>query len=595
VEELTKAVIESGLLSDRGDRYVLEGPLPALAIPATLHDSLMTRLDRLAPAKEVAQLAACIGRHFSYELIAAVSALPALELDRPLADLTAAELVFSSGAPPDTTYIFKHALLQEAAYQRLLKSRRQQLHARIAAALEELFPGVAEGQPDILARHCTEAGLIEKAVAYLHRAAQYSIARRAMAEAITQLQHGQDLLDKLPDDLARRRLELQLQTALGVPLMAARGMGVPEVEKVYVRARQFCHELGDAPQLFSVLFGLWWFYELKADLSSALELAKQLLALARRGDEASQLVQAHRALACTYFWLGEFVSAQPHFEQTMAHYDTAAHRSLALKYGQEPGVLCQGFASHNLLFLGFPDRALATMNAALSLASEVAQPFSVAFALDHRTWLHQYRREVTATREAAEADMRFSSEQGLQFFVAHGAILHGWALAEEGDGAAGIESMRQGLAVHASTGVLVTRPYWLYLLAGVSGRNTDAEGGLRLLDEASTLVRDQHLWDAELHRLGGELLLLPGAPTPHQACDPTSRAELCFRQALEIARSQQSKSLELRAGSSLARLWAQNGRREEARDLLTPIYGWFTEGFGTPDLRDAKALLETLQ
>jgi predicted ATPase len=402
-------------------------------------------------------------------------------------------------------------------------------------------------------------------------------------------------LDKLPDDLERRRLELDLQTAIGVPLMAARGMGVPEVEKAYARARQLCQEVGEAPQLFSVLFGLWWSYELKADLSSALELAKQLLEMAGRGNEAAQFMQAHRALACTYFWLGEFASAQPHFDQARAYYDTREHRSLAFKYGQEPGVLSQGFASHNLWFLGFPDRALRTMNEALSLASEVAHPFSLAFALDHRTWLHQYRREVTVTLDEAEADTRFSREQGLQMFMAQGAIMHGWALAEEGDGATGIVMMRQGLVLHASTGVIVSQPYWLYLLAWARGHNGDIEGGLRLLDEASTKVRDQHLWDAELHRLRGELLLLAGAPTPHEAGDRVSRAELCFRQALEIARSQQSKSLELRAGSSLARLWAQNGKRVEARDLLAPIYGWFTEGFGTPDLRDAEALLETLQ
>ena len=233
------------------------------------------------------------------------------------------------------------------------------------------------------------------------------------------------------------------------------------------------------------------------------------------------------------------------------------------------------------------------MNEALSLASEVGHPFSLAFALDHRAWLHQYRREVTETREGAETDMRFSREQGLQMFAAQGAILHGWALAEEGDGTAGIVSMRQGLAVHASTGAPLSRPYWLYLLSGVCGHDGDAEGGLRLLDEALTMLRDQHLWDAELHRLRGELLLLTPAPT--EASDLLSQAELCFRQALEIARAQQSKSLELRAGSSLARFWAQNGKRVEACDLLAPIYGWFTEGFGTPDLRDAEALLETLQ
>jgi class 3 adenylate cyclase/tetratricopeptide (TPR) repeat protein len=583
VEEVTRLLLERG---EQGD---------VQAIPPTLQQSLAARLDRLGSAREVAQIGAVLGRDFAYALLRDVAELDEPVLQASLDRLADADLLFVEGAPPQASYRFKHALIQDAAYESLLKSRRQRLHARVAWALEELFPDVGEAQPDILARHCTEAGLIEKAIVYLHRAAQYSIARWAMAEAITQLQRGLNLLDKLPDNLERRRLELDLQAAIGVPLMAVRGMGVPEVEKAYARARQLCQDVGEAPQLFSVIFGLWWFYELRADLSSALELANQLLELARRGNEAAQLMQAHRALACTYFWLGEFTSAQPHFEQAMAHYDSAEHGSLALKYGQEPGVLSQGFASHNLWFLGFPDRALATMNAALSLASEVAHPLTLAFALDHLTWLHQYRREAAETRKGAETDMRFSSEQGLLFFNAHGTILHGWALAGEGDGAAGIASMRQGLAVQASTGVLLSRPYWLYLLSEVRAHSGDAEGGLRLLDEALTVLRDQHLWDAEFHRLRGELLLLTGAPTPHEACDRVSRAEMCFCQALEIARSQQSKSLELRAGSSLARLWAQNGKRVEARDLLAAIYGWFTEGFGTPDLRDAKALLETLQ
>jgi predicted ATPase len=292
--------------------------------------------------------------------------------------------------------------------------------------------------------------------------------------------------------------------------------------------------------------------------------------------------------------LGEFASAQPHFERAMANYDTSKHRSLAFKYGQEPGVLSQGFASHNLWFLGFPDRALTTMNESLSLASEVDHPFSLAFALDHRTWLHQYRREVIETREGAKADMHFSSEQGLNLFRAQGAILHGWALAHHGDSAAGTVTMRQGLEVHASTGVLVSRPYWLCLLASARGHDGDAEDGLRLLDEASTMIRDQHLWDAEMHRLRGELLLLTRSRTAYKASDPVSQAEVCFRQAIKIARSQQSKSLELRAGLSLARLWADNGKNTEARDLLAPIYGWFTEGFGTPDLKEAKALLSDL-
>ena len=595
VEELTKAVLESDLLADKGNRYELKGPLPPLAIPATLHDSLMTRLDRLAPAKVVAQLAACIGREFSHVLISAVAALTPTELDRALGELVAAELVFASGAPPDAVYIFKHALVQDAAYQSLLKSQRLQLHARIGAVLEEQFPELVETQPDILARHFTEAGLIEKAVVYLYRAARHSVARWAMAEAITQLKLGLEMLPGLPDELARHRHELDFQTALGVPLMATRGMGHADVERAYARARKLCFELGESPQLFSVLFGLWWFYELNANLSTALELAKQLLDIAERENDSARLMQAHRALGCTYFWLGEFASAQPHFDNAIGLYDPQQHRSLAFTYGQEPGVLAYGFAAHNLWFLGYPDRALKVMNQALSLAREAAHPFSLAFALDHLTWLHQYRLEPTEALELAKADIEFSTEQGLQFFLAQGTILHGWALAEAGDDQAGTAQIQQGLVILQATGVRSTRPYWVLLLAWLHAKRGKVKETLRLCDEASAPLGDQHLWDAELHRVRGELILLGHALQTLEVGGSVTDAEICFRQAIVIARKQHAKSLELRAGASLARLWAAEGRRIEARELLLPIYQSFTEGFETPDIREAAVLLDSLQ
>jgi class 3 adenylate cyclase/predicted ATPase len=608
VEELTKAVLESGLLTERGDHYELVGPLPPLAIPSTLQDSLMARLDRLAPIKEVAQLAACIGREFSHELIAAVAALPAPELDRALAELISAELVFPRGAPPDATYSFKHALVQDAAYQSLLKSRRQQLHARIGTVLEERFPEVAEARPEVLARHCAEAGLAGKAIAYSHRAARQAIARSAMTEAIAQLHQALEILPGLPDDVVRRRQELELQTTLGVPLIAIRGMAAPEVERAYARARELCLHVGEAPQLSSVLFGLWWFYEVRADLRAAHEVAERLLDMARRGEAPADLLQAHRAMGHTLLWMGEFAPALAHFERAIALYDPRQHRSLAFTAGQEPGVLARGFASHVLWYLGYPDRALATMREALSLAREVAHPFSLAFALDHAAWLHQYRRETAATWEGAEEDVGFSGEQGFPFFLAQGTILRGWALAEQERAAEGIAQMRQGLAGHEATGALLIRPYWFSLLARAYGRSGRAEDGLRVLSEALAMTHDQHVWEAELHRLKGELLLArpSGADDADAAAIPTDapvaapagppvEAEVCFRHALDVARGQQARSLELRAGTSLARLWEGQGKRAEARELLAPIYGWFTEGFDTSDLREAKALLDALR
>jgi class 3 adenylate cyclase/predicted ATPase len=605
IEELTKAVLESGLLAEQGDRYTHEGSLPALAIPATLHDSLMARLDRLAPVKTLAQIAACIGREFSYQLLAVVTELRAPDLDRALAELTAAQLVYRRGAPPDVTYSFKHALVQDAAYQSLIKSQRQRLHAKIGTVLEERFPEVAKTQPEALARHYAEGGMTERAIEFLQLAAQQAVARSAMTEAIVQLRQGLAMLDALPDDAARQRRELELQLTLGVPLIASRGMADPEVEQAYTRARQLCIQLGDAPQLFAVLFGLWWFYEVKANLRAARGTANQLLDIAGKEGDPAHLLQAHRTMGHTNLWLGEFVSAHAHFEQAMTLYDPQQHRALAFTSGQEPGVLSRGFAAHVLWYLGFPDRALEMMDAALSLARDVAHPFSLAFALDHSAWLRQYRRETEQTRTLAEADIKFSEEQGFPFFWAHGTILRAWALAHQGQDTEAVAQMRLGLARHEATGALLVRPYWLSLLAWAQSKSGQTEVGLRTLDKALALMKDQRVWGAELHRLKGELTLIrpddeharttpPLLPVVTVAGQPISEAEVCFRQAIDIARQQQARSLELRAAMSLARLWTGEGKSKEARDLLAPVYGWFTEGFDTPDLREARTLLDAV-
>jgi predicted ATPase len=383
-------------------------------------------------------------------------------------------------------------------------------------------------------------------------------------------------------------------------------MGAPEVERAYARARELCLQVGDAPQLSSVLLGLWWFYEVRADLRAAHEVAGQLLDMNRRGANPAHLIQAHRAMGHTLLWLGEFASAHAHFDQAIACYDPQQHRSLAFTSGQEPGVLARGFAAHVLWYLGYPDRALKTMHEALSLGREVGHPFSLAFALDHTAWLHQYRREATETSEWAEADTTFSGEHGFPFFLAQGTILRGWALAEQGQDTEGITQIAQGLAAHQATGALLVRPYWVSLLAWAHGKSGRVEDGLRVLDEAFAMTHDQHVWEAELRRLRGELLLVRAsgqddarttpidAPLVTEASQPITQAELCFLQAIDIARGQHARSLELRAAASLARLWDNQGRRNEARDLLAPIYGWFTEGFDTADLKDAKALLDQL-
>jgi TOMM system kinase/cyclase fusion protein len=589
VEELTKMVLESGLLEEREEHYALTGPLPPLAIPATLQDSLMARLDRLATVKSLAQLGATLGREFSYDLLQAVSPWDEATLQRGLHQLVAAEFLYQRGLPPQATYLFKHALIQEAAYQSLLRSTRQRHHQRIAQVLESRFPELGDTQPELLAHHYTEAGLSEQAMGYWQQAGQRAIERSAHVEAVAHLAKGLKVLQTLPDTPERAQQELVLQTTLGPALMATKGFAAPEVERVYARARELCRHMADTPQLFPVLWGLWLFYEVRGELQTARELAAQFLTLAQRQREPSLLLQAHRTMGQTLLWLGELTPARTYLEEGIALYDAQQHRALAFQYGQDPGVGLRNFAAHVLWYLGYPDQALKTMDEALSLARELSHPFSLAPTLDHSAWLHQYRREGPLTQGRAEADMALSREQRFAFFLAQGTIMHGWALAEQGQVTEGMAQIRAGLAALQVTGAELTRPYWLALLAEACGNTGEVEEGLHLLTEALAAAQKHgsHVWDPELHRLTGELLLRQAVSNPEEA-------ETCFRQALGVARQQQAKSLELRVAMSLSRLWQRQGKRDEARELLAPIYGWFTEGFDTADLRDAKALLDEL-
>jgi predicted ATPase len=589
VEELTKMVLESGLLQEREQGYELSGPLPPLAIPATLHDSLMARLDRLAAVKGLAQLGATLGREFSYELLQAVSPWDEDTLQRGLQQLVEAEFLYQQGLPPHATYLFKHALIQDAAYQSLLRSTRQQYHQRVAEVLEERFPEICETQPELLAHHYTQAGMLAQAIPYWQRAGQRTIERSANVEAISHLSKGLELLATLPDTPERTQQELTLHTALGGPLSITKGFAAPEVERVYARARALCRQVGETPQLFSVLSGLFFFYEVRGELQTARELAEQLLSLAQRQQDPALLLQAHRAMGQTIFWQGELARAREYLEQGIAIYDPQRHRFLAFRYSQDPGVGLRMFAAQVLWHLGYPDQAMERMQEALALARELSHPFSLASALDHAAWLHQYRREERLTQEQAEADIVLSREQGFSFFLAHGTILHGWALAPQGRRVEGITQMHQGMATWRAMGVALLLPWDHTLLAEAYGESGQSEEGLRLLAEALATAHQQgaHLWEPELYRVKGELLLrqpVPDAP----------EAEACFRRAFDSARRQEAKSLELRVATSLSRLWQQQGKRAEARELLAPIYGWFTEGFDTADLQEAKALLEEL-
>jgi len=612
VEELTKMVLESELLKEKNGYYELTDPLPPLAIPATLHDSLMTRLDRLSTVKETAQLAATLGREFSYELLQAVSPLDETTLQRDLHRLVNAELFYQKGFPPQARYIFKHALIQDAAYQSLLKSKRQRYHQQVAQTLAERFPETAETQPELLAHHYTAAGLIPQAIPVWQRAGQNAMERSALIEASDHFAKGLELLKALPETSKRAQQELTLQIALGAPLMATRGYAAPEVEKVYARARELCHQVGETPQLFRVLLGLFAFYLVRAEFRTAHELGEQLLRLAQNGPNPARLLGAYQALGLASFYLGEFVSARKHLEQGVALYDPQKHSSHALRSGQDPGVICLCHMPWVLWYLGYPDQALQKSLEALALAQELSHPFSQVYALNYAAGLHQFRREWQATHERTETLITLSREQGFGQWVPQAIILRGWILAEQGQEKQGIAQMNQGLTAWRATGAEIGSSWFLALLAETYGKAGQGEEGLAVLAEALTMVNKtgERFYEAELYRLKGQLTLqreasgwrLETGPSSPQASSlkpqvprvVAQEAEGYLRKAIEIARQQQAKALELRAVMSLSQLWQSQGKKAEARHLLTEIAHWFSEGFDTPDLQEAKALLQEL-
>jgi predicted ATPase len=592
VEELTKMVLESGLLREGEERYELTGPLPPLAIPATLHDSLMARLDRLATVKDVAQLGATIGRTFAYELLQAVSPLDAATLQQGLRQLVEAELVYQRGGLPQATYTFKHALIQDAAYQSLLRSARQQYHQRIAQVLAEQFPETAETQPELLAHHYTEAGLIAPAISYWQRAGEHTIKRSAHMEAVGHFTKGLALLKTLADTSEHAQQELALQIALGAPLMALQGLSSPEVGKAYARARELCQQIRETSELIPVLVGLWRFYLSRGEHQTAHALAEQLFQLADSVQDPALLLEAHRPLGQTLFYMGEFAPACVYLNQAIALYDPQQHRSHVFRYGHDARVACLCHMIRALWCLGAPDDALQRGHEALTLAHELSHSQSLAFALFDTAMLHQFRREGPAVLERVEAVVTLSTEQGFPFWLAIATVLRGWVLAEREQAEVGIAQMHQGLSAYQAVGSELYRPYFLALLAEAYGKAGQAEHGLMALAEALAIVErtGERWWEAELHRLTGELLLAQAGGEKLSM----EEAETCLQQALDIARRQQAKSLELRAAMSLSRLWQRWGKRAAAHQMLAEIYGWFTEGFDTADLQEARALLEEL-
>jgi class 3 adenylate cyclase/predicted ATPase len=616
VEELVKMVLESGLVREEADCYVLTGPLPPLAIPATLQDSLMARLDRLGSAREVAQLGAMLGREFDYELIEAVSLMEQPTLQHELAQLVAAELVYQRGLPPRAHYSFKHTLIQETAYQSLLKSTRQHYHQRIALALAARFPETVETQPELLAHHYTEAGLATEAISYWLRAGQRAVERSANVEAIRHLTKGLEVLTGLSDTPERVQHELALHLALGPPLFMIKGQESLEVAEVYNRAHALCQQLGDSRQSFSVLMGLCTFYNAQGRLQTSRDLAEQSLALAQDVGDSVLLHEAHIMLGSILFTRGEFVSARTHLEQGLALRSSQQPRSVLLIRGADSEVVGAIWLAYVLWILGYPDQALAKSREALQLAQELSHAYTRALAFFFAAMLHQWRREVQCVQERLYVALSLSKEQGFPRWLTCSLMLQGWVLAQQGMVEDGIAQLQQGLTTWRDMGNELALPYYLAMLTEAYGKAGRTDEGLRVLAEAQAIAHKnaEHRFDAELLRLKGELLLQQGRErdsghiTPldtalmaeveregmTQALPLQTAAEICFHQGLNVARQQHAKSLELRVATSLSRLWQAQGKRAEAHQLLAESYGWFTDGFETADLQEAKALLDTL-
>jgi class 3 adenylate cyclase/predicted ATPase len=596
VEEMTKAVLEA---ENEGEakRTAAMVPSPALAVPASLHASLMARLDRLGPAKEVAQIGAAIGREFSHALLAAVVRKPEAELGSALDRLIAAGLLFRQGVPPHATYLFKHALVQDAAYGTLLREPRRALHARIAEALESQFAEIVERQPELLARHCTEAGVIEKAALLWGKAGQRSLARSALVEAVEQLTRALAQIAALPATPALRREQIKLQVALANALMHTKGYAAPEPKAAVEQARLLIERsetLGEPPEdpllLFSVLYGFWVANLVAFSGDAVRQLAAQFLDLAEKQGTAVPLMVGHRLMGTSLLFTGDIAQGRAHFDQAIALYDPAEHRPLAARFGQDVRVSILSFRSWAQWLLGYPEAALADADQAISDAREIGQAATLMYAL-FITSLYTHApcgNYATANAQLDEV-VALANEKGAVFMKAGGMCAQGCVLALTGKAADAVEMITAGISAWRSTGATTWMPTYLSYLARGYAEIGQFDEAWRCIGEATTTIETtkERLWEAEVHRTAGEIALK--SPQPD-----ATKAEGYFERALAVARAQQAKSWELRAAMSLARLWRDQGKRDEARQLLAPIYGWFTEGFDTLDLKEAKALLEEL-
>ena len=595
VEEMTKAVLEA---ESEGEARQTAAAVPssALAVPASLHASLMARLDRLGSAKELAQIGAVIGREFSHALLAAVARKSEVILQSGLDHLMTAGLLFRQGVPPHATYLFKHALVQDAAYGTLLREPRRALHASIAETLESQFAEITQNLPELLARHCTEAGLIKKAASLWGIAGQRSLERSALVEAIAQLTRALGQIAALPATPALRREQIKLQVALITPLIHVKGYAAPETKAAAERARLLIAQaeaLGEAPEdpllLFSVLYGIWGVSHVAFNGGMMRELAVEFLGRAEKQRAPVPLMVGHRLMGNSLLFTGDIAESRTHYDQAIALYDPAEHRTLATRFGQDVGVAVLSFRSLALWILGYPDAALADADRAVADAREIGRAATLMYVLSHVPVSHIFLGNHTAAKAQSDEVVALADEKGALFWKAEGMMNQGRVLVVTGKASDAVHVITTGLTTYRSTGATVWLPLVLSFLARAYADVSQYDDARRCIGEAMTTVvtTNERWFEADIHRIAGEIALM--SPQPDAA-----KAQAYFERALSVSRQQQAKSWELRAAMSMARLWRDQGKVQQARELLAPVYGWFTEGFDTLDLKEAKTLLDAL-
>jgi DNA-binding response OmpR family regulator/class 3 adenylate cyclase/predicted ATPase len=590
VEELTKSVLESGLLQDAGNRLVAVRPQPPLAIPTTLLGSLTARLDRLGPVKEIAQIGAAIGREFSYRLLAAVAPVSGPHLQAALAQLAAPELIFVRGEPPDSTYVFRHALVQDAAYGTLVRSQRQQLHGRIADALEEGFPETVKTQPELLAHHLVQAGLTERAINYLRKAGERTIERSANAEAVRHLTQALELLQTRPGHPARTRQALELEVMLSQAMIAAYGYAARETAEILLQAKSHIDDLTDPAQKLAILYGIWACHYVGGEVAKQTGSAAEFLTEAERHNDTASLCVAHRIMGTTYLTKGEFAAALPHLKQAQALYDPRHHVPLQYRYGQDVGAAASCYLSWAMWHLGFVDQASQVAADVVKRAEELSHPHTQAFTICHaRGMIDIFWRSSEDMRFYAASVVSICREHGLSHWMACGRILEGWAAVNDGEVDHGIGLIRAGVAAWRKAGARLWLPLFLALEAEACAKGRRIDAALEVIEQAIAVSEEtgEHWYLAEILRIKAGLLSVTD-----RAGD---QVEILFVRSLDTARRQQARCWELRTACDLASLWQSNGRANEALHLLQPIYAQFTEGLGSADLRHAKLILDSLK